>query len=323
MRWIWLGLVMGCAPKVNVEVLEPAAKTLPEHVKAVAALDRGQSGSRLDKDAAAEAEAAMAKLVARSPRFEVTAITQEQALAFDAIDRTLEWPVVEAICTRVGAQAVVALEAVESSSDISEDSEKSTYTDDKGKEHITLTWTATRRTEVETSWKIYDLESKEIIDDISISTAGSWDAQGPTPAEARTGLPDLDGTVLDLAWEGGEDYARRIAPTWIRVSRDYYPSGSARMKKATDLIEAGKLQAAAEIWEKIAAQNDEKLTAKANYNLGVAWEGQGNLRQAIDHVAAADKVLDNGRTRAYLALLRQRKIEKKTLKEQMAPVRSD
>jgi len=323
MRWIWLMFAVGCAPRLNLEVLQPAAKTLPAHVKEVATLDRGGAGNRLDKDAATEATAAMSTGVSQSPRFEVSALTAEQAHNFNALQRTLEFSVVDAICGRLNAQAVVALENLESHSDISEGSEETRYTDENGKEHITLTWTATRTTDVITSWAIYDADNDAIVDETTLSTVADWDAEGTTAAEARNGLPDMNDTVLDLAYEAGEEYARQIAPTWIRVSRTYYPTGSTRMANAKAAVLSGDLEAAAEIWEKIAAADDPKLAAKANYNLGVAWEGRGNLRQAIRHVGAADRVLSNGRTSSYLALLKYRKEEKKKLKEQMAPVRGE
>jgi len=323
MRWIPLLFAVGCAPKLNLEVLQPASKTLPEHVKEMATLERAGASTRIDKDAAREATDAMTTGVSASPRFEVTGLDAEQAHNFDALQRTLEFSVVDAICGRLNAQAVVALENLESHSDISEDSEETRYTDENGKEHITLTWTATRTTEVITSWAVYDADNDAIVDQHTLSTVASWDAEGSTAAEARNGLPDMNDTILDLAFEAGEEYARQIAPSWIRVSRTYYPSGNTRMANAKSAVLSGDLEAAAAIWEKIAAANDEKLAAKANYNLGVAWEGRGNLRQAIRHVAAADRVLSNRRTASYLALLRYRKEEKKKLKQQMAPVRGE
>jgi len=323
MRWMGLALLVGCAPRVSVEVLEPAAKTLPQHFKTVVTLERGGADNRLEKDAAVEAEEAMATVVSRSPRFEVVALTKEQAVNFDALERTLPWDTVDAITSRVGAQGVVALESAESTSTISEDSRKDSYVDDKGKKHITITWVATRTTVVKTAWKVYDGDNQKIVDDLTVSARTSWDNEGSTAAEARNGLPDADTGVLDLAYETGEDYGRRIAPTWIKVSRVYYPSGSDRMANAKDAITSGKIKPAADIWEKVAEGNDPKLAAKANFNLGVAWEGRGNLRKAIDHVNKADRVLSNGKTRSYVDLLRQRLAEKKKLKKQMAPVRGD
>jgi hypothetical protein len=321
MRWIWLLFAVGCAPKMNIEVLQPASKTLPEHIKKVATLDRGATGNRITRDAAEEAASAMTTGVSSSPRFEVTELTDEQAHNFNALERTLAFGVVDAICLRVGAQAVVALEAIETYSDIAEEASETTYTDEKGKEHITVTWTATRTTEVLSDWAIYDADNDAMVDETSLNTVASWSAEGETAVQARQGLPDMNETILDLAYEAGEEYARQIAPNWIRVSRTYYPTGNTRMANAKSAVLEGDLEAAAQIWKKVAGANDPKLAAKANYNLGIAWEGRGNLRQAISHVAAADRVLSNGRTSTYLALLKQRKAQKKTLKEQMAPVR--
>ena len=323
MRGIVLILMIGCAPKVNVEVLEPAAKTLPDHIKKVATLQREVGSDRLEKGAAIEAEQALLAVVSRSPRFEVVAITQDQASQFNALERTLDWSVVDAITGRVGAQAVIALESVDSTTGVSEDSSKETYTDDKGKDHITLTWTATRTTAVDTAWKVYDADNDNVVDAFTASASASWTAQATTAKEARAGLPGDDEGILELAYEAGEDYGRRIAPSWVKVSRVYYPSGSDRMAKAKVAIEAGKLEEAAQLWEREARGSDGKLSAKAHFNLAVAWEGRGNLRKAIDQVVLADAVLSNSKTRSYLALLKERKKAKQTLKGQMAPVRGD
>ncbi|MFO7790070.1 MAG: DUF6340 family protein, partial [Bacteroidales bacterium] len=82
-------------------------------------------------------------------------------------------------------------------------------------------------------------------------------------------------------------------------------------------VKNGEWKKAASIWKKYTDSNDNKLAARANYNMAVAAEIQGNIDAAIEWAKQSLELDDSHKTKSYINLLHKRKQDFRKLKEQL------
>lgn len=324
-------MFVACAPTISVQVLEPAAVTMPAEIRTLAVVDRAApknagetilgtleaalTGESLmaDREGRSAAVTSLNQTLANSPRFKVVMpnISKEKAET-GIFDKELSWKAAEKICKQAECDAIVALEAFDSDSNVN----MSNVVDAATK---AVTYTARRDTRVLAAWRVYDVQNKVVIDDLrDISYTRSWDNSASTEADARSGLIDQTGTLRVLGADAGYQYARRIAPTYVWVSRAYYGSGHDRLKEARNYVKAQDWDGAAKIYRQmVERQDDPKVRGKAEFNLALYYEVMGDLPKAKDMAQKAAVDLHNGRSRNYVALLSQRLIDQQRLAEQM------
>ena len=81
--------------------------------------------------------------------------------------------------------------------------------------------------------------------------------------------------------KAGRDYALRIIPYWLRVSRDYYVRGTDNFRMARRKAQTGNWDEAAAIWEKETANSNDKVAGRACYNMAIINEINGDLKGAM------------------------------------------
>lgn len=326
-----MSILAGCAPTISVQVLEPAAVTMPSEIRTLAVVDRaapknvGESilgtieaaltGEAImgDREGRSSAMTSLNQTLAQSPRFKVVMpnLTKEQAET-GIFDKELSWKVAERICKQAECDAIVALEAFDSDSSVNTRNVVDSATK-------AVTWTAQRDTRVLAAWRVYDVKNKVILDDLrDVAFTRSWDNSAGTEADARSGLIQQTDTLRALGGDAGYQYARRIAPTYVFVSRAYYGKGHERLKEAKHFVRATDWEGAAKIWRQmVERQDDPKVRGKAELNLALYHEVMGDLPAAKDLAQKAAVDLHNGRSRTYVRILNQRLIDQQRLADQM------
>jgi tetratricopeptide (TPR) repeat protein len=333
-----LPLAIGCAPSVQVEVLQPALVTFPADIQTIAIIDRSKPAGAgeavlgtleglvtgemplADREGASAAVQQAYETLTRSPRFEVVnpGLTKEQVDSSIWADN-IDWDRAKKICKKADCDAIVALEAFDSDSTIAVEVRQEDSTDSDGKPITVTVNTATRTSTVMSAWRVYDVKHKRVIDEVrDRQYSQTWDSEGGTRAIAIAGLPDDYASLRAIGQTAGDDYARRIAPNYIWVSRSYYGKGHDRLKTAKNHVKASDWDGAGKIWEQMVQnQDDAKVRGKAEYNLALYYERQGDLESAIDVAKKAAIDLHNGRSRRYVAVLSQRLADQQLLQEQM------
>jgi hypothetical protein len=330
-------LIAGCAPSIRLKVLEPADVMVPPHIDTVAVVARtrpstaGQTvlgvlegaltGEAIgaDWEGAAQAKQGVVAALAESPRYGVVLPTIElEGVGSGVAAAPLPWQQVERICRDVDAQGLVVLEAFDTDSHVHEHAETRTKTNDAGKEVHYKVFHAHRETSMSSTWRFYDAMNRILIDELyDREHARSWEAEGPTPGEARGRLPPQINTIRDVAYDAGHDYGRRIAPSWLWVKRSYYGKGDDGLKEAKGHVRADEWPQARALWAQLAESPDPKIRGKALFNLALAEERAGALEAAVELARKADVALGKGRTRSYVSELESRRGKELRLEQQM------
>ncbi len=328
---------VGCGPAVTLRMLEPAAVTVPPHVETVALVDRSRPSNAgegilgviegvftgeaigVDTEGRAQALQGLASGLANSPRFRVVkTITSRDEVESSLFDEGLGWAAASALCEQVGCQGIVALEAFDSDSRVDTSVERERYKDDEGDWHSRAVHVAQRETHVLVAWRLYDVAGTQVVDDMRDHARDeTWEAKGKSEGDARRDLPSQYDTVRQLAFESGEIYAARIAPTWILVRRSYFGGGDDRLKQAKIHVKADDWPAAREIWLGMAEDPDLKLRGKAEFNLALAAEVEGLLTRAVEWGRLAAEHFPKAKVRGYLYNLERRVAAQEVLREQL------
>jgi hypothetical protein len=294
-----LGGLVGCAPGVNVQVLRPAEIDLPIHVEKVVVADRAAprntgehilsviegvltaEGLYADREGRQAAVEEVASILENSPRYEVVGILGEGEISTSIWDRDL--PATEAVdvCAAWGCDAIVALDAFDSDSNILDLTEVVTAKPEDRAEAF-AEYVARRETRLLTSWEVYDGYDGIPLDAFREVDVGSvFDATGDTWGAALAGLPDGRSVVRGLGLDAAGDYGSRIAPVWETVHRTFFADDHPVLEQAGELAASRDFGAAVALWETEFDAQDPELAAKCLYNAAVVAEYHGDLDAAL------------------------------------------
>ena len=214
----------------------------------------------------------MRRILNESPRFEMVEPGQIDVDS-SLFDKQMSWDAAHRICKAAGCQGIVALEAFDSDSSIDTREEQYKETED-GKEITKKRWHASRQTNVLTAWRLYDVENRTVIDQLRDHSASeTWEHTAETEEQAIGSLPSQTQSVRDMGARAGDHYGRRIAPSYVQVTRAIYVRGDDRLKAQKNKAKAGQLKEAESAWKKVWKSGaSDKVKARAAYNLAVSKE---------------------------------------------------
>ena len=324
-RFTVVVMLVACMPKAQMEVLQPAEIAVAQHIETVAVVDRSRAknvgqgvlgvlegavtGEAIGADTEGRAGAVqgMAAVLEESPQFGVV-LPHKSELDSTLFNKPMTWPEAKAICAAHSCQGIVALEAFDS------DGLTSVVKQGQGKE---VTFEAMREVTVRSSWRLYDVDNKQVIDErFDEAYTSSVSHQADTEDAARNGLPNDNQLVRDFGFVSGESYARRIAPNYIWVTRSFFGGGNARMKEGKRLARRGQWDQAEVLWrEGFRGATDPKLKARAAYNVAVSHEVKGELRKAAGWQQKAADAWSKRSITAYGAVLQGRLADAETLRQ--------
>ena len=169
------------------------------------------------------------------------------------------------------------------------------------------------------AWRVYYPKGKVVVDDLrDRKYSQSWEEVGVTKDAAIAALPTDVSSISIVGGIAGDAYARRISPNYLSVRRAYYGSGSDGLKAGKNHVKALDWDGAKEIWDKIVEkQDDPKIKGRAEFDLALFYEVNGDLDTALDWAKKAAVDLHNGKSRSYAAILSQRIADQRLLEEQM------
>lgn len=332
-----------CMRSTSLEVLRPAAFSVPEDVSAIATVNRSRPKNKVgnvieglftgeaigqDKAGARRATEGLSQILTRTPRFTVTFTGIEMVgKGSFAFPEPLSWAVVDSICRKYGTDGLASIEKFDSDTRVQTNAISRTRKDDEGNEIRYTVYEATQRTEVTLGWRLYDPIGKVIIDEFEVTEFLEWTEDGASESQARNALPNQVRAVEEVSYAAGQKYGMRIAPTWIEVSRDYYSKAKGSdaikmdMKKAARLAVGNQWREAARIWKPIAEDaNYPKAAGRAAYNMALAAEWEGRLQTAHKWATKAYVDYGNKNARGYIATLEHRMAAEAAVEEQMGSV---
>lgn len=287
---------------LSVRVLKPADIYVPGKIKTLAVVNRSLptkgDGSRIlniiegvvtgegifvDRNASERCISGVAEGLMNSPRFSVSVPTglNIRGTGTAQFPEPLHWAEVEKICKDYSSDALILLETFDSNINREYGTKQKTKkVDDKDvtyTEHL-----ATIDIAINAGWRIYYPKERMIVDQNVFTDHRGWTEKGPTRADAQKKLPRPSDAVEDAGFFSGKQYAHRISPTWLWVSRKYYIKGTDEFKNARYKVQAKQWEDAADIWKKYTNNPDPKIAGYACYNMALASEVLGEFEIALD-----------------------------------------
>jgi hypothetical protein len=321
-----LGIIVVCSScsstnLMSLSVTEPAAVSLPPDAKSAAIVNRSYAAdesrtvdavhrtiSLESKDLQAAGAAAsltgLTDALIRSNRFvSVKKLSNLDLRCYGAgvFPVYLSWDTVEKICRENHADVLFSLELFDAGSTV-------------GLNIANFVQVLNAKTQVETGWRIYDPNTRNILDQFVIYR--DLNCQGGnflTVGSAQLGRKEA---VIKAGSRTGEDYATRIIPYSIRVSRYYYVRGDGSFSLAKRMARAGDWDGAGNIWREATNSHSGKVAGRACYNMAIISEINGDLNGALQWARKAYEVYRTPYALDFVNILQQRQSNDAVLKSQ-------
>ena len=341
----WFLIIMAClivssckTTSVSVQVLKPAVISVPPGIKSVAIINRTSPSKKergknilegiitgevpfVDKHASEECVKGVLNRLDGSPRFKAVLPggLDLKGTGTREFPEALSWERVERICNQNNVDALVALEVFDSNNTYGMGERKA-----KRKENNTeITYTeyvASLNVQIEAGWRIYYPAEKKIVDQNIYADSRRWSNASDAKKKAQAGLIPIENAVSQAGYYAGQQYAKRISPLWMWVSRMYYKKGNDDFKRATRKAQVNDWKGAAELWKKYVNAGDRKLAGYATYNMALACEMDGDLETALEWAKKSYADYGNNKARYYMNALQIRINDQIRLQEQMEGV---
>lgn len=321
-----LGIIVvcySCSPTnlMSLSVTEPAPVSLPPNAKSAAVVNRSRAAddSRIvdaihrtlsleSRDLQAEGAGAsltgLTDALTRSNRFgSVKALNNLDLRSYGAgvFPVYLSWDTVEKICRENHADVLFSLELFDAGSTV-------------GVNIAAFGQGSNVKTQVKTGWRIYDPATRNILDQYVIYRDLSF--QGGSLLATGSALLGRKEAVIKAGNRTGEDYATRIIPYSLRVSRFYYVRGNGSFSVAKRMAQAGDWDAAARIWREATNSPSRQVAGRACYNMAIIGEINGDLNGALQWAKKAYEVYGTPYALDYVNILQQRQSNDAVLRSQ-------
>jgi len=228
----------------------------------------------------------------------------------------LPWNEVKSICGSFDGDALLVLETFDSDSRVLVGPPVARKRKVKGIKVKELRYPATLIMEVESGWRIYDVNKEKIIDENKYIEIKEFNAWGDSPEQAKFNLPSKRIAIKKAGINAGEKYGFRISPIWTEVKRIYYIGKHDGLKNAAQYVKREDWDAAIEIWLPLTEEEDLKIANRAAFNMALASEVRGSLKAAIVWAKKAQKI-GNKKAYNYINLLGSRLMDEEKLKKQL------
>ncbi len=335
-------LLGACTASVHIRALAPAAVPMPADLQRVATANRIIPESRRDKffdvlegaftgegigvDRAGADECVNVvgqALANNSYRFEVKqAQLQLLGRSREFFLPPLEPRYVQGLCRRTQVDGLVVLEAFDSDMLLSHANGFRTVKDKEGHEQKIPTVHVEMVMKVVTGFRTYGAAQGFVLDQARQEDQLVFAGDGDSYPAALSRLPPPEECIRRVAQRAGDGYARRIAPSYINLSREFFTRAKkdAPMREAGQRAEAGDWAGAATLWQQSARHLNPKIAGRAFYNLAVASEVRGDLPGAIDWAKKAAFTCNSATARQYLRVLNDRMQAQAIVQEQLKSV---
>jgi len=174
----------------------------------------------------------------------------------------------------------------------------------------------TLSTLIRSEWRIYDVRSRTILDEYIFNDPVLSQGKGINPVKALEAIKNRDEIVVQSSKDMGFSYSQRLLPYSIRVTRDYFVSGTDNFKIGKRRAQTGDWDGAAKLWEMELQNPSPKIAGRACYNMAIINEINGDLPTAINWASRSYVDYKNKDALRYLSLLKERALQNEILEQQ-------
>ncbi|REK51221.1 MAG: hypothetical protein DWQ48_01945 [Bacteroidetes bacterium] len=334
-------MMHSCGPSksVSFNITQPAEITMPPDVNTLLLVDRTKFSNEMvnilegiltgempadDRIAAQEAMMRLKGKLDMSPRYNVK-IHPDRLIGNNVtavFPEALKWNVIEQLCAKYQAEAVVALEVFDSNFIITNGSRIKKKHVGEGKEKKEVEYTeyyAQGVGKIKMGIRTYYPKDRQIVDQQFVDRSNSWEAAGTNPSDALRVLITKSAANKQLAGMVGDAYAYKISPMPVRISRDFYSKGkdSPDVAQGSRFADVAQWKEAIDVWKKGLSSANEKDAGRLAYNIAVANEVIGEYGTALHWAQEAYTKYGNILRREYVPIIQSRIEEEKRLQQQM------
>ncbi|HTQ27786.1 MAG TPA: DUF6340 family protein [Puia sp.] len=322
---------------IFLSVKKPAPVTVPSYIKSVAVVDRSMPSRdsktldavqrtlsletvSMNREGAHAGVSGLVDELIRDNRFSVVKpLDSLQLTSFGAgvFPAAMSWDDVEKICRQNNCDALFSLEMFDADAKLNIPINPVSLSSAIAS-LPTVAQQVTMQTVVKTGWRIYDPSGRNILDEYVMSGSLNSTGSGITPSAAAASLIGRKEAVKQVANKAGQDYATRIIPYWIRVSRDYFVRGSDNFRVARRKAQTGNWDDAAKLWQQETGNPHGKIAGRACYNLAIIYEINGDLDGAIQWAQKAYENYGTPFALRYVNILKNRKVNNAVIEDQQA-----
>ena len=344
---LFLGLWSSCTSSKNVTMnaMRPADITLGHEVHEILLIDRTEFNNKntsilegvltgeLPQEDRASVQELMNTLknqVDVSPRFSV--VVASERLKGNSLTTVfpeqIAWKEVERLCNKYNTQILVAIEIFDTDFIPLEVRDVITQRANPNDPNSTIavkSFKASGTGKIKMGVRIYDPFNKRIIDQEVINDRRNWSANGNTRLEAANALIGKQNANLQMARQIGLNYAYKITPQPIRITRSLYSKQKKEraVAQGTRYADVNQWQEAIKIWERALPSVGDKQAGMLTYNIAVAYEVLGEFDLAVEYARKAYTRYGNSNAQSYVYSLEQRMQQDEILKQQLKSDREE
>jgi len=155
------------------------------------------------------------------------------------------------------------------------------------------TYVATRDVWVNSVWRIYDLDADTLIAQFQYNDSLYWQKFNSNPYLVTKQLPKMVDVLPEIGDVVAEHLNKFMGPHWVTETREYFSTGSYRMKMAADLVRKERIGPAAELWAVEFEKGFMRTKYRAAINMMLYEEVMGNPVKALEWVGKAAEAMQN------------------------------
>ncbi|MRI02141.1 hypothetical protein GH721_16470 [Kriegella sp. EG-1] len=324
--------------QLTMNAIEPAPVTIAGDVQNIGIINRSLpseghktidqidkilsiEGKNLDKHGAAAAAIALQEELIAEGRFSnIVQIENETELqkGLGVLPATLTWTQVEALCDKYAVDVIFSLAYYDTDTKVDYKQTTVNVPNSLGVKLPIPGHEVTLRTHIKNGWRVYDPQSKLILDEYNYNEYVVGVGKGVNPIEAVKTVINRKEAVVEHSKNIGNAYARRIRPYKRRVTRNYFVKGTDNFVVAKRRAQTGDWDGAAQLWERELGNSDEKVAGRAYYNMAISNEINGDLDKAVEYASKSYSDYRNSEALRYLDILRYRQRQNQKLNSQLS-----
>ncbi len=158
-------------------------------------------------------------------------------------------------------------------------------------------------------FELSNLRTREIYNWYQTPYKQKWWSRDPTD--------DGSQAIINASKEMAKSYARRLAPYWTTEERKICYSPNRKMRRAYAYFCDNDMDRALEVWKRLYDIGTRQLASRAAYNMALVYEMQDDLNSCENWLVKSILKKVNQTSREYLDIIRNRKLARVSLDNQL------
>ena len=170
---------------------------------------------------------------------------------------------------------------------------------------------------LKTEWLFINPFTSKLIDKKNILDTIYYQVDPLLLEDGNTGFEARQAALSVAASASGNVYGKRISPHFVETSRMIFKKGDKNIKTGFEQAQLGNWKNAAWFWKNAFSSSDQKIKAKACFNLALANEMEGLLIPALEWANDSYRYFPDTLNATYISILEKRISQQNELLIQM------